>query len=237
MSWYMCFDIYTKTKGVWTNRIHDKDFSMLKNLCDTRGTLMQEITTSNLDDVDLENLNVLVHEYDRHDSEYRGCLKREEWEKLDIKSRVICEEGTAKDCGILIDESDVKKITFASASDYMNDTNKDDYVNIYTESVEERGYGQGQFYDQNSFYSLEKDLKKKYKELIIKRYEWERMKTSLEYCKLSDEEKENVSSEFEYLDEDIQETEFQIIAINQFCGILEMYSDYDTKVVAYVYCD
>ena len=210
---------------------------MLKNLCDTRGTLMQEITTSNLDDVDLESLNVLVHEHDRHDFKYRGCLKKEDWEKLDVKSRVICEEGTAKDCGILIDESDVKKITFASASDYMNDTNKDDYVNIYTESVEERGYGQGQFYDQNSFYSLEKDLKKKYKELIIKRYEWERMKTSLEYCKLSDEEKENVSSEFEYLDEDIQETEFQIIAINQFCGILEMYGDYDTKVVAYIYCD
>lgn len=68
-----------------------------------------------------------------------------------------------------------------------------------------------------------------------KKAKWEEMQTSLDYLKLSGEEKENVSESFTYVDEDIEYTEYAIAALNQMIGTLELFSNYDESAYLYVF--
>ena len=94
------------------------------------------------------------------------------------------------------------------------------------------------------------------KKLYYKKFEWENLKKSLEYLKLSNEEKENVCSEYEYLDEDIGDTEYKLDSFNYFIHLFEYMEDdmwytkefkyfdenedydngtYDSEIVMYMY--
>lgn len=68
-----------------------------------------------------------------------------------------------------------------------------------------------------------------------KKAKWETMQTSLDYLKLSGEEKENVLESFAYVDEDIEYTESAVAALNQMIGTLELFSNYDETAYLYVF--
>jgi glucan phosphorylase len=66
--------------------------------------------------------------------------------------------------------------------------------------------------------------------------DWERTRKSLDYQKLSEEEKANVGDEYECLDEDITEYRCKYEAAVSMANILDFYSkEYGTKVVAYMF--
>lgn len=69
----------------------------------------------------------------------------------------------------------------------------------------------------------------------VKKAKWEETQTSLDYLKLSSEEKENVLESFTYVDEDIEYAECAIAALNQMIGTLELFSNYDEPAYLYVF--
>lgn len=126
---------------------------------------------------------------------------------------------------ILCNEKEWKKLTNNEKNDdfhfLMSDWIKHDinkYVNIYIKVTKTHN---GNFYDINSFISKRKELEDKMKKLYYKKFEWENLKKSVEYLKLSNEEKENICSEYEYLDEDIEDIEYGLDSCNYFIHLFE----------------
>ena len=241
MSWYMCMDIYTKKKDdCWQNKVNSVEYSWLKSLCDTRGYLNDSIPTAKLSDEDHEILKKMTRDYDYHSYDYFGSVTKETFENLDVPTKFIEDKENGIKSGYLVAKENTEKISCVSPEEWLNTPTKEldeKYVKIYTESFTERGCGHGEFYTVDCFYNLREKTLEDYKKVITKQYEWEKLQSSLDYLKLSDEEKENVSSQFEYLDEEIAETENKLVAINQIIGVLEFFSEYDNEVVAFIYCD
>jgi len=241
MSWYMCMDIYTKKKDdCWQNRINSVEYSWLKNLCDSRGCLDEAIPTAKLSDEDHEILKALTREYDYHSYDYFGSVTKETFASLDFPTRFIEDEENGIKPGYLVSKENAEKISCVSPEEWLNTPTEEldtKYIKIYTESFTERGYGRGEFYTVDCFYNLRETILEDYKKVIEKQHDWEKLQNSLDYLKLSEEEKENVSSQFDYLDEEIEEVETRLISINLVIGALQLFEDYDTQVVAFIYSD
>ena len=241
MSWYMCMDVYTKKKGYdWQNKVNSAEFSCLKSLCGSRGYLDEAIPTANLSDEDREILKKMTREYDYHSYNYFGSVTKETFATLNVPTTFIVDEKHGIKPGYLVSKENAEKISYVSSDKVLN-TPKEEldkkYIKIYTESFTERGYGRGEFYTVDCFYNLRETILEDYKKVIKKQHDWEKLQNSLDYLKLSYEEKENVSSQFEDLDEELDEVENRLVSINQIIGVLQLFEDYDTQVVAFVYSD
>ena len=241
MSWYMCMDIYTKKKGYdWQNKVNSVEYSWLKNLCGSRGCLDETIPAAKLSDEDHEILKKMTREYDYHSYDYFGSVTKETFATFDFPTKFIEDNENGIKPGYLVSKENAEKIYCVSPEEYLNTPTEEldqKYIKIYTESFTERGYGHGEFYTVDCFYNLRETLLEDYKKVIKKQYDWEKLQNSLNYLKLSEEEKENVSLQFEYLDEEIEEIENKLISINQVISVLQLFEDYDTQVVAFIYSD
>lgn len=241
MSWYMCMDIYTKKKGYdWQNKVNSVEYSWLKNLCGSRGYLDETIPTAKLSDEDHEILKKMTREYDYHSYNYFGSVTKETFATLDFPTKFIEDNENGIKPGYLVSKENAEKISCAPSDKVLNTLKEEldqKYIKIYTESFTERGYGRGEFYTVDCFYNLRETLLEDYKKVIKKQHDWEKLQNSLNYLKLSEEEKENVSLQFEYLDEEIEEVENKLVSINQVIGALQLFEDYDTQVVAFIYSD
>lgn len=242
MSWYMCMDIYTKKKGCdWQNKVNSVEYSWLKNLCDYRSYLDKAIPAAKLSDEDREVLKKMTREYDYHSYNYFGSVTKETFATFDFPTTFITDEEHGNKPGYLVSKENAEKISCVSPEEYLNTPTEEldqKYIKIYTESFTERGYGyNGEFYTVDCFYNLRETLLEDYKKVIKKQHDWEKLQNSIDYLKLSEEEKENVSSQFEFLDEEIEEIENKLISINQVIGALQLFEDYDTQVVAFIYSD
>ena len=241
MSWYMCMDIYTKKKGCdWQNKVNSVEYSCLKNLCGSRGCLDETIPVAKLSDEDHEILKKMTREYDYHSYDYFGSVTKETFATFDFPTTFITDEEHGNKPGYLVSKENAEKISCISPEEYLNTPTEEldqKYIKIYTESFTERGYERGEFYTVDCFYNLLETILKNYKKVIEKQHDWEKLQNSLDYLKLSEEEKENVSSQFEYLEEEIEYVKNNLVAINQVIGALQLFEDYDTQVVAFIYSD
>ena len=238
MSWYMFFDIYTKKKDSdWVCQLHGVEYSQLKSLCDNRGCLSDSISPTKLGDVDYKTLKELTRDYDYHEFVYQGCLRSEDWKDTDVRSVVI--ETDDKRGGLLVDKENLSKIKFLDVKDFMmlSEAEKKSCVNIYTEKYTERGDGRGEFYSISSFSEIKDKIFNKLEELFAKKSRWKALQESLDYLKLSSEEKQNVSDEYEWLDEEIEHVENKLASVSQIIGVMEAFNDFNTEVVAYIYSD
>jgi hypothetical protein len=234
-------DIYTKKKdGCWQNKVNSVEYYWLKSLCGSRGYLSASIPTAKLSDEDHEILKTLTREYDYHSYDYFGSVTKETFESLDFPTRFVEDKENGIKPGYLVSKENAEKISCVSPEEWLNTPTEEldtKYIKIYTESFTERGCGRGDFYTVDCFYDLRETILEDYKKVIAKQHDWEKLQGSLDYLKLSEEEKENVSSQFEYLDEEIEEIENRLVAINQVIGALQLFEDYDTQVVAFIYSD
>jgi hypothetical protein len=234
-------DIYTKKKGCdWQNKANSVEYSWLKSLCDSRGCLDEAIPTAKLSDEDHEILKKMTREYDYHSYDYFGSVTKEAFATLDFPTRFVADEENGIKPGFLVSKEDAEKISCVSADYWLNTPTEEldtKYIKIYTESFTERGYGRGCFYTIDCFYNLREAILENYKKVIAQQHDWENLQNSLDYLKLSEEEKENVSSQFEFLDEEIEFIENKLVAINQVIGVLQFFENFEVEVVAYIYCD
>lgn len=84
-----------------------------------------------------------------------------------------------------------------------------------------------------------KDAQKQYTESFekakAKKAKWEEMKLSMDYLKLSGEEKENINESFEFVDEDIEYGDYATNAINKMIYTLEFFNSACCDETAYLY--
>ena len=239
MSWYIGADIYQKKDGVWKCIVANKFHYALKSLCETRGLIDDDIYPCSLSSEDKDALNALLHEHDYQVTTFIGKVDRDVWAELDVPS-FIDNEGR-----VIVDPKDVKKVQekCLDYQDYikMEDSEKEGYIDVYYVKVEERGYGNGRFYNVKSFHHYIDERENKLQSLLDKKRRRSEIEDSLDYLKLSADEKSNVLEEFDYLDEDIGETKSALDAANMVVSVLEFFSDRDYEdyddMVIYLFSD
>lgn len=239
MSWYIGADIYQKKDGSWKCLAANKFHFALKRLCETRGQIDDVIYPCSLSNEDKDALRALLQEYNYQTKTFIGKVDRDVWSELDVCS-FLDNEGN-----IIINQEDVEKVQekCLDYQDYirMEDAEKEGYLDIYYYKEEERGYGQGCFYDVKSFNYFIDSKEEKLQTLLNKKRRRSEIENSLDYLKLSCEEKSNVMEEFDYLDEDIDETKSALDAANMVVSVLKFFSEkeYDDygDIVIYLFSD
>lgn len=229
MSWGFGIDIYTNRNGNWTAKAQGLNADFLKSISGIRGSLDEEIPPVwNKDEI----LQAECHKTDTMEKAYQFTISKEDAAK--VLKKVL---GNEIDCNT---EEEVKQYEQYRLDDatVLNDAveHKNNTVAVYLiENVSRYDHNQGYFYNVDSFVSYRDKLLQKYKELLKSQFDFERLKSSLDYLKLSSEEKENVLSEFNYTEDDIQETEYKIDAVVGIINILNFYEQFDDEVIAYIY--
>lgn len=165
MSWSMYVDIYVKKDNIWsTTDIQDKEFDLLKSLCEYRGSLTSDICSVSLDAEDLQALDKLQQSKQEDEFEPSGA-----------------------------------------------------------------------YYDVSSFVELKKEIVDQFKELIVKKDHFDKLRQSLEYLRLSPDEKQNVLDEEDSVVEELLNVESKLEALTSIIAVLDVYAEYDEFAVAFIY--
>ncbi len=95
----------------------------------------------------------------------------------------------------------------------------------------------GKLISAESVKRVQEDYIKDLEKAKAKKVKWEDMQISLDYLKLSAEEKENIRESFNYLGEDIEYFEYAINSLNQILYTLDFFNSayYDETAYLYVY--
>ena len=245
MSWYIGVDIYTKKESEsWKPEMVSNYWLMAKSLCENRGTLDSMINPATLSDEDRKELEQLEHQYDEVEDVLVATIHKDSWKNVvaesDFKYRTAHHEETNMVHFYVEDEKSeaIAKKYDVDSAEYINavaDKRDSEYLSIYKKRVNPRGYN-GSFYDARSFYDYSSKMFDHLEKLLVEKADWERTRKSLDYQKLSEEEKANVGDEYECLDEDITEYRCKYEAAVSMANILDFYSkEYGTKVVAYMF--
>lgn len=99
-----------------------------------------------------------------------------------------------------------------------------EYLNVY---LEHPVYRRGVFFDSSSFNRVIEDTKEQLKNIILKKREWEELQKTIDYLKLSEEEKENVASSYIYdVEDEDNYLEYRLesaLKMKHLCETLEAY--------------
>lgn len=108
---------------------------------------------------------------------------------------------------------------------------------FYEVYIEEPKQYNGLVYDEQNFSFALSKYEKQFEELIEKRIKYKQLLTSLDYLKLSPDEKENIDSEVAILDEDITTVNQKIAACNKVLSLFEIAYEYNSETLIYIYED
>ena len=222
MSTYYYGTLYKKRKENWSIVEKNLDMNCVKNFIN--GWEIEADSVYNVED-ELKKLSTETDYF--YTYTFIGCIDKSIFEKSNINcdkfikqgEEYLLYKGTTLTVGdsipLVYHDEDleqlrsiieyVSKDTNVSFNEWsklsdeekINEANK--YFNVY---IKLKNYYKGNFYGYNSFDKIIKISKEKLKEIEENKRKWENTKSSLEYLKLSDEEKENVWKSFEYEIED-----------------------------------
>lgn len=234
MSWSMfmgvvAYDEKTKECKVLSD-IQEAWF--LKNLCDTRCMLCDDIESENLP----ESAYEVIDKYTSYD--YVGTYRVEDIEQRMLEKVNDYNYGEAymikRDANSRNEY--LKAIKDKGEVDYYERIKsvKSDFIVIVEPVLKSRG---GHFYSSRTFRDLVKKYRDNYDTLMQKKAQMKQITSSLKYLALNDKAKENVMSEYTYLDDEIEETVSSLEACLYTIGVLEYFDDYEYKCYAYIYGD
>lgn len=242
MGWCVGMDIYVKKeKEDWKAEVISNYWFRAKTLCSLRGTLDDDIEEASLTKEDRDALELLEKKNDITVNDYVATVSKEDWEKLNeepgFESSFNGDENRFYiSCAF---EETVKKHQADGVVILKTPENEREkkFVSVYKKNKISRGYN-GNFYDSSSFFHYADKVLERLKELIVDKAIWQKTRKSLDYLKLSLEEKQNVDEEFQYIEEEIEETLSKYNAAISVAGVLEFYEkECYTSVVAYMYGD
>lgn len=224
MSWGMYVDIYVRNnKNEWTCKAANMSADFLKNLCDIRGQLSDKIVQYYLSKN--ESFEKAFHSNDGMEKKYLFSIPRDKAPYVPLdKVLTVSKERAEELKKYKISDTDFKSLTTDGVGVYVNE--KCDHSLKY-----------GSFYNVHSFAEYRDNLQKEYDDLIIKRKNFKDLKKSLNYLKLNEDEKENVNSEYSYIDDDIDEILYKLHSAIGMVVLLNFYEQYDDEAVAYIYSE
>lgn len=148
--------------------------------------------------------------------------------KLDLKQFEVklLNEQDLKNIETLQKENPHKK--YISLSDFMQNklAESGQYFNLYAK-VEK--FHQGNFYNLDSFKSLRQNFEKKYESKLKEFNKIDELKNSIEYMKLSSDEKNNFLEEYEFKKECLTEIKDVIDTCIYFENVLDYLSESETE--------
>ena len=148
--------------------------------------------------------------------------------KLDLKQFEVelLNEQDLKNIETLQKENPHKK--YISLSDFMQNklAESGQYFNLYAK-VEK--FHQGNFYNLDSFKSLRQNFEKKYESKLKEFNKIDELKSSIEYMKLSSDEKSNFLEEYEFKKECLTEIKDVIDTCIYFENVLDYLSESETE--------
>lgn len=220
MSWYVGADIYVKENDNWKSVVENKFYLLFKNLCETRGSFYEELQPAAISKDDKEVLKKLLEKHITYEETFVGYVKEDDLKEFKIEK---------KENKFFIGEEDVCKI--------YNKTSfkkEDGLIDLYYMRKEDRGHG-GDFFDINSFLNLKRKFKdelSKYKKSLKKQ---SKIKNSIEYLKLSEEEKENVNDSFFISEEIVEDIKSIIKALDTAISLLDFFEE--DNALMYLFID
>lgn len=229
MSWSMYMGVVGETNGTYFKIMDDKELYALKCLCDYRETLNDDFETENLpEDISKEMGQFFVWDY----------VKSVKKDSIDMsKLKPIDREGyldsyTWADDVDQAYKDEILNLTEPDIREHIKPENKGKYLSIMEKVPRSH---RGSFYSYKTFRDALKKYQEEYNKAIIKKEKWNRIENSLKYQALDTEKKENIMSEYSYIDEEIETADAKVEACEYVLGILDYLSDYDVDTYAYIY--
>lgn len=216
-------DILTKENNIWKLEANSKCFNALKNLSIFRGEINEDIRRAELSKEDLDAIKHF-REYDeltnlglvKNDSE---IVKKATKQKIDG-----CEV-------YLVDEHE----QFTPLS--FEEERKLPTTSIVAISAYKRKTRDGEYFDMNSFIDWKRKQENELDKLLTKKYSFDKIEESLDYLKLSEDEKTNVLSEKDSLEDDVFEKKGQLFACSEMIGILNFFEQFSDNCIAFIYSE
>lgn len=223
MSWGMYVDVYVRNdKDEWTCKAANMSADFLKSLCDIRGRLSDKIAQYFLSKN--ESFEKAFHSNDEMEKKYLFSIPKDKTSYVPLdKVLTVSKERAEELKKYKISDTDLNSLK--------------DGVGVYVNEKYDHSLKHGSFYNVHSFAEYRDSLQREYDNLILKRKEFEDLKKSLDYLKLNEDEKENVNSEYSYIDDDIDETFYKLHSAIGMVVLLNFYEQYDEEAVAYIYSE
>ena len=193
----------------------------------------------------LENINCSYSEVlklcGEYVNEFVGIYKLQEYSKLKklknnnyLADETWINENEKYKCNIIFNSDNTNlNNNDILYNDYL--TKKENYDNIY---VKKRLSYNGNLYDSQSFINYINQQQNELKKLYEQKYEYSNIKKSINYLKLSYEEKENIDNSFNFIDGDIEYSTNTIRVAQSILDIGEYLVDtFDNDILYYIYFD
>lgn len=242
MSWDLNADIYVKNCSNWKCLAHDKNINTLKIISDARGDfLSEEISDASIGKEDRNIIDRIMEQFNPTVYDFVGLFTKEVFENLDVRTRF---ENWEDGSGYVVSNEDAEKIGTlvvpVGECMKMSEEERNSLISVYTSHTEERGYGRGKFYREQDFSSYLVKKETEYNKLLEKKFRLDSLLYSVDYLKLNDEEKEtvkeNIDSNYEYIDDSLDEIKSQIYAANSAMAIIDFFNNYEyDDIVMYIY--
>lgn len=176
---------------------------------------------------DIPNLNSWIKNAEKRKS---SCAKGEEPILLSSKND---KEDIEKLYAML--DKDFNYVEYMKLSDEEKNAYNKARYNVYIEVP--YYYRGGKLISAECLKEAQVTYTKALEKAKAKKAKWEEMQISMDYLKLSPEEKDNIRDSFEYVDEDIEYNDYAVSAINKMIYTLEFFNSayYDETAYLYVY--
>ena len=169
------------------------------------------------------------------DKDHDYCITRKDCEHIllvdDNGNPIVFEDEEYKDLKGMIDivkspedadDPSHQSIIYDDFENMSIEEKHQKYIYVYYSKKNEKN---GSFYGPSSFYEYKEQLERELDEVNKKEFLWNNMQQSLDYLKLSNEEQENVASNFDYLKEDKEDIMGKIAACNYFITLSQWFDD------------
>lgn len=244
MSTYYYGTLYKKRKEDWSIVEKNLDMNCVKNFLDGWEIEANEVYSVDEKLKEISKNNEFFYTY-----KFIGNIKKEKLTNTDIEDFIaqgetyMIEEffgkkNSKKSIPLVFYEGNFEELKSIIEDIDKEDLNED-YYSIY---VRLKNYYNGKFYKSSSFDEIIKSSREKLNEITENKRKWENIKSSLDYLKLTDIEKENVWKSFEYEVEDednyykyrLQSAEMLKYTLLLFS---DTYNDLNDDVYFYIYSD
>lgn len=216
-------DILTKENNIWKLEANSKCFNVLKNLSIFRGEINEDIKRAQ---ISKEDLDAIKHFREYDELTDLGFVKNDS----EIAKKAIKQKIDGREIYLVDENEKFTPLSFAEEKKLPITS----MVSIYTHKRKVRD---GEYFDMNSFIDWKRKQENELDKLLTKKYSFDKIEETLDYLKLSEDEKTNVLSEKDSLEDDIFEKKSQIFACSEMIGILNFFEQFSDNCIAFIYSE
>lgn len=210
----------------------DVCMNSLKHLSECRGVL--EVDPS--EHISKKEREKIKNYTSYTDNVYVASIFKSDLEKLKkLNIRYTLKTDLENEVIFLKSENDIEKVKSFNVDTSVIFSAIENKDKVYAVYLEESKQLDGLLYDEQSFINILMKYEKKLKELTERQIKCKQILMSIDYMKLTSDEKENVDNEIAVLDEDVAEINAKITTCHKVLGLFEVACEYDCETFIFAY--